>query len=171
VPSNAAPHSTGFPPFDATTFPSQILWLAITFGVLYAFVSRVVVPRVGGIIEERSDRIARDLDEAARLNARAEEAMASYEKALGDARAKAQAIAQEARDAVTSQSDARRKVLEADLATRLAAAEKTIADRKVAAMGSVREIAADTVGVLVERLVGSAPKPGEIDAALDAANR
>ncbi|WP_235935648.1 ATP synthase subunit B family protein [Devosia aurantiaca] len=37
-----------FPPFDPATFPSQLLWLAITFGALYVVMSRVALPRLGG---------------------------------------------------------------------------------------------------------------------------
>jgi F-type H+-transporting ATPase subunit b len=44
---------------------SQLLWLAITFGLFYLFMSKVVLPRIGGVLEVRRDRIAQDLDEAA----------------------------------------------------------------------------------------------------------
>ena len=44
VPAEA--HGT-FPPFDPATFPSQLLWLAITFGLFYLFLKNVVMPRLG----------------------------------------------------------------------------------------------------------------------------
>ena len=43
-----------FPPFDRSTFPSQLLWLAITFGLFYLFLKKVVLPRIGGILEVRA---------------------------------------------------------------------------------------------------------------------
>lgn len=55
-------HSVGtFPPFDGETYASQILWLAITFGLLYWIMSKVALPRLSGILEDRRDRIAGDL--------------------------------------------------------------------------------------------------------------
>src|SRR5690606_27801834 len=60
----AAEHGGAFPPFDPTFFPSQLLWLAVTFGALYWLSSRVLLPRLSGIIEDRRDRIADDLAEA-----------------------------------------------------------------------------------------------------------
>ena len=56
--------SGSFPPFDSSTFSSQLIWLAITFGLFYYLMSRVALPRISGILETRSDRIAQDLDVA-----------------------------------------------------------------------------------------------------------
>jgi len=86
---------------------------------------------------------------------------------LGDARGKAKAIAQEMRNSLTAESDARRKALEAELHERLGVAEKTIAAKTEEAMASVRGIAADTASAIVERLTGRAPDRGAVDAALE----
>src|SRR5580693_589982 len=93
-----APHKAPFPPFERDTFPSQLFWLAICFIALYVMTARLVRPRVGGIIEQRKGSIADDLAAASRLKGESEAAMAAYEKALADARARAQAIAGETRD-------------------------------------------------------------------------
>jgi F-type H+-transporting ATPase subunit b len=45
------PAESPFPPFDSSTFPSQLLWLAITFGLFYLFLQRIVLPRISGILE------------------------------------------------------------------------------------------------------------------------
>ena len=42
-------HDVGFPPFNSATFGSQLLWLAITFGLLYVMMSKLIVPRVASI--------------------------------------------------------------------------------------------------------------------------
>jgi F-type H+-transporting ATPase subunit b len=160
-------HDVGFPPFATETFAGQLLWLAITFAILYTLLSRVVLPRLTGIIENRRALIAADLERAAALKVQAEEAGAAYEKSLSEAKARAQALAQEARETLSAQTDARRKALEADLAARLAASEATIAARKAEAMKSVRGIAAETAVAIVERITGRAPTAPTVEAALD----
>src|SRR5437763_6255002 len=62
VPANE--HGGGFPPFQKETFASQIVWLVITFVALYVVISRIAVPRIGGIIERRGQRIESDFAEA-----------------------------------------------------------------------------------------------------------
>jgi F-type H+-transporting ATPase subunit b len=159
--------NVAFPPFATETFGSQLLWLAITFGLLYFLLSRLVLPRLTGIIEGRRETIARDLDEAAAMKTRAEEAGTAYEKALAEAKTRAQALAQETRSTLAAESEVKRKALEADLAGRLAQSEADISARKAQAMTNVRAIAHETASAIVERLTGRAPSPQAIDAALE----
>jgi F-type H+-transporting ATPase subunit b len=150
-------HGGGFPPFQSENFASQLVWLAIAFVLLYALMSKLALPRVGAIIESRQKRIADDIAEAGRLKTQSDEAAAAYEKALADARSRAQLIANETRERQAAEADARRKALEDQLNAKLAEAEKTIAATKQSAMNNVRGIAQDATRAIVERLIGSAP--------------
>jgi F-type H+-transporting ATPase subunit b len=156
----------GFPPFNPETFPSQLLWLVITFVLLYALMAKWALPKVAGVIESRQKRIADDFAEADKLKAQSDEAVAAYEKALADARARAQAIAHETHEKQAAEADAARKKLEDALNIKLAAAEKTIAATKEAAMGNVRSIAEDATRAIVERLIGSAPSDQAVSSAV-----
>jgi F-type H+-transporting ATPase subunit b len=164
-------HKGVFPPFDKETFPTQLTWLGITFILLYVMMSKVALPRIGSILDERKKRIDTDIAEAAAFKGQSEAAIAAYEKALADARGKAQAIAGETRDRLNAEADARRKELEAELATKLAAAEATIADTKAKAMANVQAIASDAAATIVETLIGKAPSSEAVRAAVaDATN-
>jgi F-type H+-transporting ATPase subunit b len=155
-----------FPPFDGSTMLSQLLWFAIAFGALYWLMSKVVLPRVASILEERETRVATDLDAAAKLKGDTDQAIAAYEKALADAKAKAQAIATETRDRLQGETDARRKAIEADLAVKLEAAEAQITASKAQAMTNVRGIAVDAAQAIVQQLVGTAPSVADVEAAV-----
>jgi len=158
-----------FPPFDKETFPSQLFWLAICFVALYLLTARLVQPRVGGIMDSRKNRIAGDLAEASRFKSESEQAMAAYEKALADARTRAQTIASETRDRLQAEADRNRKSLEQQLNARLADAEKQIAGTKTAAMANVRGIATQAAAAIVSRLTGVTAPDAAVTAAVDAA--
>jgi F-type H+-transporting ATPase subunit b len=147
----------GFPPFDAHSFPSQLVWLVVAFVLLYALMAKWALPQVAGVIEKRQKAMADDVAEAGRLKQQSDEAVAAYEKALADARGRAQAIANETRERQAAAADAARKKTEDALNAKLAAAEKTIAATKQAAMANVRGIAQDAAAAIVERLIGAAP--------------
>jgi len=156
-----------FPPFQSEHFPSQLVWLTISFALLYVLMAKIALPRIGEIFAERSRLIGDDLQAAERLKEQSNAAHAAYEKALGDARARAQGIANSTREQEAREAEALHKRLEAQLHERLAAAEQSIAGTRSAAMGHVRSIAADTASAIVERLIGRVPAAQEVAAALD----
>src|SRR5437763_16775065 len=83
----AGEHGSKFPPFDAQTFASQLFWLALIFIALYLLMSRVALPRVGSILEQRRGRIEGDLAEVQRLTGEWDADIADDEKAWSDTRA------------------------------------------------------------------------------------
>ena len=155
-----------FPPFNKETFASQLVWLVIFFVALYVIISKLAIPRIGGIIEARRERIDGDLAEAKKLKEQSDAALAAYEKSLADARTRAQALADETRDKLNAEAEQARKKLEAELNAKLAEAEKTIAATKTAAMANVQGIAVDTAAAIVERLIGTAPAGSAVEAAV-----
>ncbi len=166
----AAEHTSGgMPQLDFSTFPSQIFWLAIAFVLLYLALDRYLIPRIGGAIEERKDRIADDLDMAARKKAEADAAMLAYDKNLADARAKASFIAAENRAALDEQLAKETAAQEAELDKSAAKAEKQIAKARSEAMKHVEEIALDVAADMVATLGGIKADPKKLQKALETA--
>lgn len=163
------PPKGNFPPFQADTFASQLFWFAIAFAALYVIVSRLAIPRVGGIIDARRQSVEGDLAEAKRLKDSSDAAIAAYEKALADARGRAQALANETREKYAAEAETARKQLDATLNSKLAQAEQAIATRRTAAMANVQGIAVDTAAAIIERMIGNAPASADVAKAVAAA--
>jgi F-type H+-transporting ATPase subunit b len=161
-------HGKTFPPLDPGTFAAQLVWLALAFGLLYVVLSRVALPRVGEVIEERRERVQRDLDAAEKLKSDTEQALASYEQALAEARAKGNAIAKGMRDELAGEIEAERGKVEAQIGQQLAEAEARIGESKTKALTSVNDIAADIAGAIVTRLIGNDVSTDEVKRALAA---
>ena len=161
-------HGGGFPPFESSTFASQLVSLVIAFVALYIIVSRFALPKVGGTIEARQNAIEGDLAEAQNLKDQSDAALKAYEAELAAARSRAQAIGNETRETLNASAEAERKTLEEKLAGKLADAEKQIAATRTAAMGNVKTIAADAAGAIVQRLTGTAPDAAAVKKAVDA---
>ena len=159
-------HAGGFPPFDAHTFASQLIWLALAFILLYVLMAKWALPQVGRVIENRQKRIADDIAAAGALKKQSDDAVAAYEKALADARGRAQAIANETREKQAAAADAARKKIEDELNAKMAEADKAIAAAKEAAMANVRSVAEDAAAAIVQRLIGTAPGEKAVAAAV-----
>jgi F-type H+-transporting ATPase subunit b len=161
----------GLPQFDVAQWPGQMVWVLITFAVLYVLFAKVFVPGVGGAIDAREDKIAGDIGEARRLR---DAAVAQAEAATGEmtaARARAQKLAADAQGEAKAAAAARQAGEDAKLALALAAAETRIAAARAAAMAHVRAIAIEAAQAMITRLTGTAAGAGEVERALGNAGR
>ncbi|MEW5424304.1 F0F1 ATP synthase subunit B [Amorphus sp. 3PC139-8] len=160
---------SAFPAFDAATFPSHLFWLVVSFGLLYFLMIRVIVPRLGGILEDRRDRIAGDLGEAERLREETDAAIEAYETELAEARKKAHSIASDRREQIKADIEARRRKAEADLNEKIGSAETQIAEIKQQALGEVEGIATDAAEAVIDTIGALSVDRSEIATAVKAA--
>ncbi len=159
------------PQLNPLDWAPQIIWLVLTFGVLYLLMVWVALPRIGGVIERRAAHISGDLSAADKFRRETEEAIAAYEQALAEAKQKAHAIIEEGRAKLKAESDAERAKLDKELAARSEEAETRIAKAKASAMKEVNAVAVDVASDIVRQLIGTAPAKGDIEKAVEAARK
>jgi F-type H+-transporting ATPase subunit b len=155
--------------FNNPLTTSQVIWGTLIFIVLYILLSRVGLPKVADVLEERAGHIARDLESAHAAKARADAGSAEAATATARARAEAQgainAAVEEAQQAAAAQAASQNEALERQLKE----AEAQIAAARSSAMAALRSVATDTANTVVSRLTGSAPDALRLDAAIGTA--
>ena len=166
--ANAAESASGMPQLDFSTFPNQIFWLIVTLVVLYLVLSRVALPRIATVLSERHGAIQRDLDKAEEMKRSAIEAENTYNKALADARAKANDIVNEAKSEI--QKDLDKAIAKADLeiSAKAVESEKAISAIRDSAVQSVEEVANITANNIVDAILPEAADTKTIKAAVAA---
>ena len=163
-----ASHGAGFPPFKTESFPSQIFWLVITFAVLFVVLWRVAGPRIASVIGQRKGHIAGDLASADKHRGEAQAALAAYEAALADARARAHALADESRKLAADEVDRAKTLADSEAREAAARAEAQIAATRAEAAKYVTKAAQDAAAAIVDRLIGETVSPEEAEAAVKA---
>lgn len=166
-----AEHGGGMPQLDPTTWASQIFWTALALFLLYRILVKTILPRISGALEDRHNAIADDLDRAAELKQKAEDAENAYTQALADARAGAQSIAAEAQAEIDAQLAEASAKADAEIAEKTAESEKRIAEVRAEAAGASKEIALDAAKAIVAKLVPGAADDAAIASAVDNALR
>ena len=170
VETTEAPHgqesSGGLPQLQFQHWGGQIVWLLLIFAVLYAVLSKVLLPRVSGAIETRGAKIAGDIADARRLKDEAEVQARAAAAEVAEARAKAQKTAADAKAVASAAAAERQAKEEAVLAEKLTAAEARIQIARDEAMAHVREVASDAAGAIVEKLTGKVASAAELKASL-----
>ncbi len=164
--TSALANEGGMPQLNFHDFAPQLAWLAVLFAIFYLIVSRIAVPGIESVLAARQGKIDGDLAAAARLKQEAESAINAYEAALADARSKASKTIGEKTAALTAQSDALKKSLEAELNAKLAAAADEIRTKRTQAMANVRSLSGEVTGQIVARLLGSHPASDAVDQAV-----
>ena len=144
----------GFPPFDTTTFPSQLFWLAVTFAFLFTVLWRVAGPRINGAITNRRGAINGAIAEAGKARGDAQAAQAAYETALAGARARAHALAEETRQQLNAEIAKAKGEADASAHAAMAAADARITQTRENARTAVTAAARDAAVAIVERLTG-----------------
>ena len=144
----------GLPQFDATTFESQIVWLFLSFIVLFVIVSRMALPRVTKVLEEREERIATDLDTAERLRKEAEDVKDAYEVSVAEARKKAQETILATKESIQADIAKAQAELDATLGAKAAEAEARIEAARAEALAGIDQVAGEVAAALVSKLAG-----------------
>jgi F-type H+-transporting ATPase subunit b len=146
----------GMPQLCFDWWPNQIFWLVITLVAIFFVLTRVALPRISAVLAERQGTITNDIAAAEDLKRKAEDAEKAYEKALADARAEAQVIAQKARDDIRADLDDAMAKADAEIAAKTAESEKAIEEIRASAMENVEVVAKDTAAAIVVALGGKA---------------
>ena len=157
--------ASGLPQFDLAQWPGEIVWMLVIFAVMLFLFSRVFVPRVGGTIAAREDRIAGDIGDARRLKLQADAEADAAAAETAQARARAQKLALDAKARVQAEAAAAEALEQAKLSEHLARAEVQIMAARDQAMSNVRQIALETAASIVEKLTGRAPTAAQLSAA------
>lgn len=161
----------GMPQLDFSTplTTSQVYWGAAIFIVLYLLLSRVGLPKVGAVIEQRAVHIAADLDAAKAQKTQADAAVAELTATIQRSRVAAQGEINHAVDQAKAAAAEQATALNARLETQLKAAEAQINAARAAALGALHQVATDTASTVIARLTGAAADLSRVDAAVAAA--
>lgn len=157
----------GLPQLNPEHFAGQIFWLAITFGLLFILLSKVTLPKIASGLSARKNRIEGDLGAAEQSKKDASNALAEYEAALGQARGKAHAMADENRKRIVGEIDGLKSAADAKAQEAMIKAEARIAAERTRAEGNIRSAAAEAAASIVERLLGVPVSGDEAAAAVD----
>jgi len=158
--------SGGFPPFEVSTYPSQIFWLTVTFVTLLIVMWRVAVPKIGAVIGERKGRIQTELAKAEESRKQAEHAAAAYQAPILEARERARAASEQTRTQMAQEFERAKQSADTETQRKTTEAQERIAGLQRQAKWHVTQAAEDAVVDIVNRLTGETVSRAEATAAV-----
>lgn len=158
-------HAAGVPQMDPTWHANQLLWLAVSFGLLYVLVAAFIAPTISGILARRESAINHAIVEAERAQRAADTTRSDFESGEQTARVKAaeliaKAHAEATRDAATAAAK-----LEQDMNRKAAQAQTRIDEARSKAESQMQQATASLAAAIAQKLLGHSVTDEEANAA------
>lgn len=136
-----------------------MIWTLVAFVITMWVLSKFAFPRISQALEERAERVNRNIDESERLRAEADELLAEYRERLKEAREQADDImvrARKASEAAKAEATAEGKARHDEL---VAAARKDIEAETRRSLDQIRKQVADLTVLATEKVARKSLSP------------
>ena len=150
-----AAESGGMPQLNPEFWVSQIFWLTLTFGILYVFLSKIILPKISANLESRKSEIQENIEAAENQRQKSESKLLEYNKMLSKSKLEAKNIFKNAREKAMKDINSKKEVLDNQINDEIKKAEQEIVLLKKTAPEKINKIAIDTSSELVQKLIGA----------------
>ena len=152
----------GIPQMDQTWYANQLLWLAISFALLYAVVSCFIAPRISGMLTTRETAIAEAIAEAQTAKRAAQTASGDVAVTSQSARMRAAEIMAAAQAAHAQEAAEAVAKLDHTLEREAGHAHHLLAEAVTKARATLHDAAEDIARAMAEKLLaGSSAAAGD----------
>jgi len=145
--------SQGMPQLNPEFWVSQIVWLVITFGVLYLVLSKLILPKISNNLEARKSQILENIETAEKQREESEKKVKEFEKIILDSKIEAKNYFSEARQKVLEDISKKKISLENDIDNEISAVEREINRLKNTSDDKITKIAIETSSDLIKQLI------------------
>ena len=156
--------SGGMPQLNPEFWVSQIVWLILTFGILYVLLSKLILPKISDNLESRKSQILENIEAAEKQREESEQKIKEFEKIIFDSKIKAKNYFNEARQKVLEDINKKRNILQKDIDEEIKSAEEEINKLKTTSDDKITKIAIETSSDLIKQLIGEEVNNSSISA-------
>ena len=159
--------SGGMPQLNPEFWVSQIVWLVLTFGLLYIILSKLILPKISSNLETRKSQILENIETAEAQREESENKLKDFEKIILECKIEAKNHFNEVRQKILEDISNKRVTLEKDIDNEISAAEEEINNLKLNSKEKIKNIAVETSSELIKQLIGEEANKSSITAIVD----
>jgi F-type H+-transporting ATPase subunit b len=156
----------GMPQLDPTYWASQAFWLILIFTLFYFILSKLFIPKIKDIIDDRESKIKNDLDEAQRLKDVAEKKLKEYEQSIENGKKEVQKILFESKNKLGADIQGKKKLFEKEIEVELKNTEKEIKKFKEESIQGISAISEEISSNVLEAISGEPMNQSSVKAAV-----
>ena len=157
----------GMPQLNPEFWISQIVWLVITFGILFIVLSKFILPKISDNLETRKSQILENIENAEKQREESEKKLKEFDKIIIESKNKAKNLFNDARQKVLDDVNKKKAALEKNIDDEVNAAEQEIDQLKKSSHEKITKIAIETSSDLVKQLIGEEVNNSSISAIVE----
>jgi len=163
--------SGGMPQLNPEFWVSQIVWLVLTFGILYIVLSKLILPKISDNLESRKSQILENIETAEAQREESEKKLKEFEKIILESKLEGKNYFNEARQKILDNINSKRIALEKDIDEEISAAEQEVNNLKTSSGEKIKNIAVETSSELIKQLIGEEANNSSISAIVEEQSR
>ena len=163
--------SGGMPQLNPEFWVSQILWLVLTFGILYIVLSKLILPKISDNLESRKSQILENIETTETQREESEKKLKEFEKIILESKLEAKNYFNEARQKILEDINNKRVALEKDIDDEISAVEQEVNNLKITSSEKIKKIAIETSSELIKQLIGEEANNSSISAIVEEQSR
>ena len=153
----------GMPQFNASTFPSQLFWLVVTFVLLYLFMNFLVLPRIRDNIRLRKNKISNDLERAELIKHQIDKIMEDYDEKISRSKNRANETIKSSIEKADQDFSAQLNNVKKRIIQKVNEAEKETLEYKKNFSSEINNISLEVTTLLVKRILGQSLSKNDIE--------
>ena len=157
----------GMPQLNPEFWISQIVWLVITFGILFIVLSKFILPKISDNLETRKSQILENIENAEKQREESEKKLKEFDKIIVESKNKAKNLFNDARQKVLDDVNKKKAALEKNIDDEVNAAEQEIDQLKKSSHEKITKIAIETSSDLVKQLIGEEVNNSSVSAIVE----
>tara|TARA_B100001123_G_C15180985_1_gene975341 strand:+ start:51 stop:629 length:579 start_codon:yes stop_codon:yes gene_type:complete len=165
--SRAFAADQGMPQLNPEFWAAQIFWLVLIFSTLYVAISKIFLPKIINVIENRKLKIVSDIDEAQKLKESAENKLKEYNQVIENSKKEAQKLMRDNKKQLDIDIEQKKQKFTEEIEKELINVEQEIKELKKTSLLSINKIATEITNDLLKKIMGANSNMSNVSAIVE----
>ena len=167
IQNNLFAAEAGMPQLNPEYWASQAFWLILVFTILYISISKFYLPKIKNNLEDRENKIKKDIDDANKFKELSETRLKEYERILENAKREVIKIHLESKNTLDKDIQKKKETIEKEIEKEISKAQKEIIELKKNSISEIQKISESIAASIIENISGDKLNESSIKATVE----
>ena len=167
IQNNLFAAEAGMPQLNPEYWASQAFWLILVFTILYISISKFYLPKIKNNLEDRENKIKKDIDDANKFKELSETRLKEYERILENAKREVIKIHLESKNTLDKDIQKKKETIEKEIEKEISKAQKEIIELKKNSISEIQKISENIAASIIENISGDKLNESSIKATVE----